>query len=100
MHFPKIHDNIISMLKVKEKENIIKSFQSHQTDTGSSEVQVAIFTEEIKRLTEHLKKHQKDHHSRRGLLKMAAKRKKLLDYLKKENEKRYKLVIKKLDLKK
>ena len=88
------------MLKPKDKNKIIKGFQTHESDTGSSEVQVALFTEEIKRLTEHLKKHPKDNHSRRGLLKMVAKRKKLLDYLKVEDEKRYHSVIKKLDLKK
>ncbi|MFH1551452.1 MAG: 30S ribosomal protein S15, partial [bacterium] len=65
-----------------------------------SDVQIAIFTEQIEELTKHLKKHPKDNHSRRGLLKMVAKRRKLLDYLKNEDEKRYKKVIKKLGLKK
>ena len=88
------------MLKAKQKTKIISKHKAHEKDTGSSEVQVAIFTEQINQLAKHLKKHPKDNHSRRGLLKMVAKRKKMLDYLKDEDEKRYKKIVKKLELKK
>lgn len=88
------------MLKPEEKIKIIEKYKLHQADTGSTEVQIALLTEEIKRLVLHLKKHPKDFHSKRGLLKMVGKRKKLLNYLKKENEKSYKSLIKKLGLKK
>jgi small subunit ribosomal protein S15 len=88
------------MLKPTKKSKLIEEYKIHEKDTGSSEVQIAIFTKQIKELTKHLKKHPKDNHSRRGLLKMVSKRKRLLDYLKKEDEKRYKKVIKKLGLKK
>lgn len=84
------------MLTPTEKSKIISKYKIHNKDTGSCEVQIAIFTEEIKRLTLHLKKHPKDNHSRRGLLKMVSKRKKLLDYLAKEDEKRYKSIVKKM----
>lgn len=84
------------MLTPKEKSKIIDKHKVHEKDTGSSEVQIAIFTEEIKRLSSHLKKHAKDNHSRRGLLKMVAKRKKLLDYLQKEDEARYQTIIKQI----
>jgi len=86
------------MLTPIEKSKIISKYKIHNKDTGSAEVQIAIFTEEIKRLTNHLKKHPKDNHSRRGLLKMVSKRKRLLDYLAKEDEKRYKSIVKKLKL--
>ncbi|MEK7133149.1 MAG: 30S ribosomal protein S15 [Patescibacteria group bacterium] len=88
------------MLAVKEKQKIIEKIQTHEKDTGSSAVQIAILTEEIKRLTNHLKTHQKDNHSRRGLLKMVAKRKSLLDYLADDNPKGYHTVVRKLGLKK
>lgn len=88
------------MLTPTEKSKIIAKYKIHNKDTGSCEVQIAIFTEEIKQLTNHLKKHPKDNHSRRGLLKMVSKRKKLLDYLLKEDEKRYKSIVKKIGLKK
>lgn len=88
------------MLKTKQKEKIIKEFQDHKEDTGSASVQIAILTEEIEKLALHLKKHSKDNHSRRGLLKMVAKRKGLLDYLFKNDEKKYGQVIRKLGLKK
>jgi len=88
------------MLKPKKKLKLIEEFKAHEKDTGSSEVQIAIFTEQINQLVKHLKKHPKDNHSRRGLLKMVSKRKRLLDYLKNEDEKRYKSIIKKLELKK
>lgn len=88
------------MLKTKKKTKIISDYKLHEGDTGSSEVQIALLTEEINQLVKHLKKHAKDNHSRRGLLKMVAKRRNLLDYLKKEDIKRYNKTIKKLGLKK
>jgi len=88
------------MLTPEEKEKIIKKYKLHETDTGSPEVQVTLLTEEIKRLLLHLKKHSKDFHSKRGLLKMDSKRRKLLGYLKKENVRRYNSLIKKIGLKK
>ncbi|MBI2582934.1 30S ribosomal protein S15 [Candidatus Azambacteria bacterium] len=88
------------MLSLKEKEALIAKYKLHAKDTGSAEVQVALFTEEIERLTGHLKKHPKDNHSRRGLLKMVAKRKRLLDYLSKEDQKRHASIVRKLGLKK
>lgn len=87
-------------LKKEEKTEVIKEVKTHDKDTGSPEVQIAIFTENIKKLTEHLKAHKKDNHSRRGLLKMVSKRRKLLDYLMKTNKKRYEEVVKKLGLRK
>lgn len=88
------------MLTTKQKEKLIKSFQDHEKDTGSASVQIAVVTEEIERLALHLKKHPKDNHSRRGLLKMVAKRKNLLDYLSKNDERKYNSLIRKLGLKK
>jgi small subunit ribosomal protein S15 len=88
------------MLTVEEKAKIIEKYKLHGADTGSPEVQIALLTEEIERLLLHLKKHQKDVHSKRGLLKMVAKRKKLLGYLKEEDSKRYNSTIKKIGLKK
>lgn len=88
------------MLKKSKKSKIIEEFQTHEKDTGSAEVQAAILTEQIKKLTGHLKRHKKDNHSRRGLLKMVAKRKKLVDYLSKEDEERHKKLLKKLELNK
>lgn len=87
------------MLKTTKKAKIIDEYKLHKSDTGSSDVQVAILTNQINDLAKHLKKHPKDNHSRRGLLKMVAQRRKLLDYLKGEDEKRYKKIIKKLKLK-
>lgn len=77
----------------------MQKFRVHEKDTGSSEVQIAVLTEEITRLTQHLKTHAKDFHSRRGLLGMVARRKKLLDYLKDSNLRKYQAVVKKLGLK-
>ncbi len=88
------------MLTTEEKEKIIKDYKLHDKDTGSPEVQIAILTEDIKSLLDHLKKNAKDNHSRRGLLKMVVKRKKLLAYLKKEDEKRHDTMVKKIGLKK
>lgn len=88
------------MLTKDRKTEIIGSFKTHQTDTGSPEVQIAILTERINYLTEHFKTHTKDHHSRRGLLKMVSKRRRLLDFLKDEDAKRYKAILKKLNIRK
>jgi len=83
----------------RQKEKVTKEVKRHEKDTGSPEYQIAMFTERIKKLTSHLKKNAKDFHSRRGLLKMVSKRKKLMDYLKKTNEKAHKALVKKLSLK-
>lgn len=88
------------MLAPEEKEKIIKKYKLHEKDTGSTEVQIALLSEEIKGLLFHLKTHPKDLHSKRGLLKQVAKRRKLLSYLKDEDEKRYKSLVKKIGLKK
>jgi len=88
------------MLTPEEKTKIIEKYKLHEADTGSPEVQAAILTEEINRLLSHLKKNSKDIHSKRGLLKMVSRRRKLLQYLKTEDEKRYETIIKKLGLKK
>lgn len=88
------------MLQTKQKSKIIEKFKAHKTDTGSSEVQAAILSEEITKLAAHLKKHPKDNHSRRGLLGMVGRRKKHLDYLAKTNPKKHAGLVKKLGLKK
>lgn len=81
-----------------DTQTIIKEFGTHGSDTGSPEVQVALLTERINHLTEHLKAHKKDHHSRRGLLMMVGKRRRLLDYLKAQDVERYRNVIARLGL--
>lgn len=86
------------MLTAKEKTKVLDKVRIHEKDTGSAEAQIALFSEEINELTRHLKKHKKDNSSRLGLLKMVSKRKKLLDYLKREQPKRYAALIKKLGL--
>jgi len=88
------------MLTTRQKLNVLKEHGRHETDTGSPETQVALLTKGIEELTGHLKKHRKDNLSRRGLLKMVGKRKRLLDYLSKKNSKSYNTLIKKLGLKK
>ncbi len=87
------------MLK-EQKTQIIESNKLHDNDTGSPEVQIAILTERIAQLTEHLKVHKKDNHSRRGLLKMVGKRRKMLDYLAKKDIERYRAIIAKLGIRK
>lgn len=86
------------MLVTEKKQEIITANKRHDSDTGSSEVQIAILTERITYLTEHFKIHKKDHHSRRGLLKMVGQRRRLLDYLKKKDVDRYKAIIEKLGI--
>jgi len=87
-------------LSVDKKKKIMDEFGTRDGDTGSPEVQVALITERVKELSEHLKDHSKDNHSRRGLLKIMSKRRRLLNYLMKKDETRYKTLIKKLGLKK
>lgn len=86
------------MLKPQDKTKVIQKVQLHDKDTGSAESQIALFCEEIERLAKHLKKHAKDNSSRLGLLKMVAKRKRLLDYLRREDSKRHAALVKKLGL--
>lgn len=86
------------MLDKQTKDKIIKKFKTHEQDTGSAEVQIAILTEEISRLTEHLKSHKKDFSSRRGLLKKIGQRRRLLKFLKREDEKKFEQLVKKLKL--
>ena len=88
------------MITKETKEQIIKQYARTEGDTGSPEVQVAILTHRIKELTEHLKTNHKDHHSRRGLLKMVGKRRGLLDYLKKVDIERYRTLIEQLGIRK
>ena len=87
-------------MNVNEKKEIVKDFGTNITDTGSTEVQVALLTKKINELSEHFKIHKKDHHSRRGLLGMINNRRKLLKYLKGKNEEGYQTLIKKLGLRK
>jgi small subunit ribosomal protein S15 len=82
----------------EQKLQIVAKYRVHKTDTGSPEVQVAILSQRILELTEHFKTHQKDHHSRRGLLSMVARRRKLLNYLKSRNPERYKTLIQSLGI--
>ena len=84
----------------ERKQEIINTYKRDEKDTGSPEVQIALLTERIKELTEHLKVHQKDNHSRRGLLKMVGKRRNLLNYLSKKDINRYRELIKRLELRK
>ena len=82
----------------ENKDKVIDKFQRHERDTGSPEVQIALLSERIGYLTEHFKTHKKDHHSRRGLLKLVGKRRRLLDYLKEKDVNRYKEVIEELGI--
>lgn len=87
-------------LTTDKKKDIVKKFQIHEGDTGSAVVQIALMTERINDLTEHFKTHKKDHHSRQGLLKLVGKRRKLLNYLKVYDLKKYQEIIDKLNLRK
>jgi small subunit ribosomal protein S15 len=87
-------------LNTEKKQGIIEKFKTHENDTGSPEVQIAILTERITYLTNHLKTHKKDHHSRRGLLKMVGHRRALLNYLRDRDFDRYRAIIEKLGLRK
>jgi small subunit ribosomal protein S15 len=84
----------------QQKQGVIEQFRLHQTDTGSPEVQVALLSQRIDHLTEHFKTHVKDHHSRRGLLKLVGQRRRLLDYLKDSNFERYQGLIQRLGIRK
>jgi small subunit ribosomal protein S15 len=87
-------------LVTEQKSEVVQKYRRHDKDTGSPEVQVALITERIAYLTEHFKTHKKDHHSRRGLLKLVGQRRRLLDYLRKVDLNRYKVVIEQLGLRK
>ncbi len=87
-------------LTKERKTSLVNSYRTHTTDTGSPEVQIAILSEKITYLTEHFKVHAKDHHSRRGLLRMVSKRRRLLDYLRAKDAERYRTVIEKLGIRK
>ncbi|MBE0502956.1 MAG: 30S ribosomal protein S15 [Desulfuromonadales bacterium] len=86
------------MLATERKQEIIEQFKTHEGDTGSPEVQIALLSERIIYLTEHFRSHAKDHHSRRGLLKIVGQRRRLLDYLKSKDVERYRTVIKALKI--
>lgn len=86
------------MIHSDTKAAIVEKFRQHEKDTGSPEVQVALLTERITQLTEHFKTHKKDHHSRRGLLKLVGQRRRLLDYLKRKDVERYRKVVAALNL--
>ena len=88
------------MVRKEQKAAVIEANRTHETDTGSPEVQIAILTERIAQLTEHLKEHKHDNHSRRGLLKMVGQRRSMLAYLKKKDIERYRAIVKKLGLRK
>ena len=83
-----------------KKNEIIEKFKTHSSDTGSSEVQIALLTDRIQYLTEHFKTHKKDHHSRQGLLKLVGQRRSLLDYLKKKDISKYRTLIQELGIRK
>ena len=87
-------------LHAEKKEEIISNFRQHEKDTGSPEVQIALLSERITYLTDHFKTHKKDHHSRRGLLKLVSQRRHLLDYLKSSDVERYRTIIKTLGIRK
>lgn len=86
------------MLTAESKQQLIEKFRVHEADTGSPEVQIAILTARINYLTDHLKQHKKDHHSRRGLLKMVGQRRGLLNYLRDNDISRYRVILEKLNL--
>lgn len=88
------------MMTAERKQELIETYRVHEGDTGSPEVQISILTEKITYLTEHLKEHKKDHHSRRGLLKMVGKRRRLLKYLTAKDITRYRTIIAKLNIRK
>lgn len=87
-------------IATERKSDLITKFRTHESDTGSPEVQIALLTERIVHLTEHFKTHQKDHHSRRGLLQLVSQRRSLLDYLQRNQFSRYRKVIKELNIRK
>jgi small subunit ribosomal protein S15 len=88
------------VLDSEKRKDVINNFRLHEVDTGSPEVQIALLSARIEYLTEHFKAHKKDHHSRRGLLKLVGQRRRLLDYLRKKDVERYRSVIQRLGLRK
>lgn len=86
------------LLNAEKKQSLIDEYRTHPSDTGSSEVQVALLTGRINTLSEHFKTHKQDHHSRRGLLKIVSQRRRMLDYLRRQDPARYKALIKRLGL--
>ena len=88
------------MLDAEKRKGIIAGYQLHEKDTGSPEVQIALLSGRIEYLTEHFKMHKKDHHSRRGLLKLVGQRRRLLDYIKKKDIERYRAIISRLGIRK
>jgi len=98
LHYLALCANITDMLSTSKKQALIKKARINDEDTGSSLVQVSLLTERISELTEHLKVHKKDNHSRRGLLKMVSKRRRLLNYLRTNVEDRYRTLVKTLNL--
>jgi small subunit ribosomal protein S15 len=90
----------MSVFHTEEKQKVIEKFKKHEGDTGSPEVQIALLTARITYLTEHFKTHGKDHHSRRGLLKLVSKRRHLLDYLKRMDVERYRTITRDLEIRK
>jgi small subunit ribosomal protein S15 len=99
---PILNQKVVSFMGMdkEKKQNIINEYKQHDKDTGSPEVQIAILSDRIGYLTEHFKTHAKDHHSRRGLLKLVSQRRKLLDYVKSKNKERYDNVIGRLGIRK
>lgn len=93
-----MNNKIKIMSESINKESLIQNYRKHDKDTGSSEVQIALLTARVNHLTDHLRVHRKDFHSRRGLIKMTSRRRKLLDYLKRKNLNQYKEIIKSLNL--
>ena len=98
--YKNIFYEVNQMIRKEVKTSVIEANRTHETDTGSPEVQIAILTARIQELTEHLKVHKKDNHSRRGLLKMVGKRRSMLAYLQKKDVNRYREIIKKLGIRK
>ena len=98
MQFWAVYANIINMLATKKKQAVIKKHQIHEKDTGSPEMQVAVLSTQIDALAKHLKKHKKDNHSRRGLIKMVADRRTHLKYLERKSKPRYVALMKKMEL--
>ncbi len=84
----------------EQKQEVIQKFKTHESDTGSPEVQIALLSDRITQLTEHFKVHVKDHHSRRGLLKLVSRRRRLLDYVRSKDEERYRSIISRLGIRK
>ncbi len=94
----KVWKGCTALLTAERKKNVISDYRTHESDTGSPEVQAALLTERINELSDHFKVHKKDHHSRRGLLKLVSQRRRLVEYLRREDQERYKTLIQRLGL--